>query len=102
MKSTMNDDLVLVINTIPMGIENSISRGELRSQLGFTDRYLRRLIHEARKDGCFIISIGKGYFKADNDEELIQFYNTQMNRIKNIFAILRPIRLYLKAKGVRV
>lgn len=90
-------------NYIPEGYENAISRKNLCIATGLTDRKIRELIEEARRDTIIISNNdGSGYWiYPDNPTEkeklLLQRYvKQQESRAKSIFYALRPARLRTK------
>lgn len=53
-------------DSIPVGHENAIGRGTLREAFGMSDRKIRKVIEEVRKEIPVInMSDGKGYFIPD-------------------------------------
>lgn len=91
-----------VINAIPIGKANAISRSELRSRTGLPDRKIRLIIAEARTSGYFIVNTGYGYYIADNSEDLYRFYKTEHARAISIFRAIKNIRADLKSEGYKV
>ena len=63
-----------VLEYIPFGKENAIKRSTLRDLLGVTDRDMRVLIAEARKEVPIInLQDGSGYYRPTDKEELYQY-----------------------------
>ena len=58
-----------IVNLIPYGKANAISRVSLRNITGLSDRSVRHMIAEARTE-TIILSVddGKGYFRPTKDE----------------------------------
>lgn len=77
---------VNVLEFIPRGKENAITRAELVEKIGLDDRTVRELIHDKRTKGEFIISStsGKGYYLPEKREEMERFINQQKSYIKNL------------------
>ena len=94
-----------IIDFIPTGYENSISRKSLCAATGLKDRVVRNLIEEARRNTIIISNNdGSGYWiYPDNptpEEEILlnKFVKAQENRAKSIFYSLYPARK--RVKGV--
>lgn len=85
---------------IPFGHANAITRAELVNRTGLSDRSVRELINEAKKNGTCIINLcdGKGYFYPTVDEfMLLRGYIAQEeSRAKDIFAGLKGCKAYLE------
>lgn len=71
-----------VINFIPIGKENAISRQALTVLTGLNDRSNRQAIEDARRSGIKVISrsSSKGYYIADNDNDWLDFLNEHRRR----------------------
>lgn len=93
-----------VVQAIPHGRNNAISRAMLRQQLNVSDREMRRAIEEARQNGTLIISHsdGSGYYIAEDISEIRAQYWREKSRLKHIYASSKPLRDILKAAGERV
>ena len=96
-----------IINYIPQGSANAISRKDLVEKTGFTDRKIRDLIEEARRETIIISNNdGSGYWlypdnPTEREEELLARYvKQQESRAKSIFYALRPARQKMK-EGVQ-
>lgn len=89
---------------IPIGSKNSISRSQLLTECKFygiadTDRKMRRLIEEARRDICVIcLSDGNGYFIPDKDDKdkLRHYINQEHGRSISILRNLKMARNLLE------
>lgn len=72
-----------ILDCIPTGHENGISRESLRSLMRMSDRKIRDLIAEANKsddDSVLIINLqdGHGYFRpAPNEGNLVRLWKAQ-------------------------
>lgn len=79
-----------ILDYIPTGHENAVTREELCRRTGLYDRVIRSLIHEARlKIGILNMQDGRGYFIPDmnleNDRILLKRHVIQEeSRAKNI------------------
>lgn len=71
-----------VINHIPVGKENAVTRQKLAALTGNNDRTNRQAILEARSRGIKIVSrsSGKGYYIADNNDEWLLFLEEHRRR----------------------
>lgn len=74
-----------IIDLIPRGKENAITRERLCEITGMHDRTVRGYIHAARENGEMIISSTgrKGYYLPTNREEVSRFIGQQKSYIKN-------------------
>ena len=71
-----------VINHIPVGRENAVTRQKLEALTGNNDRTNRQAILEARSRGIKIVSSssGKGYYIADNNDDWRMFLEEHRRR----------------------
>lgn len=97
-RGTMN-----IIEYIPKGCANAISRKSLCIKTGLNDRVVRRLIEEARRETIIISNDdGSGYWiypdKPTEHEKacLERFVKQQESRAKSIFYALYPARQMMK------
>lgn len=93
----MNKD---IIDLIPFGHENAISRKRLCSRTGLNDRDIRRAIGELNETGAVILNRGEGYFQydAETDRYYLEHYLAIENgRIRTLNRKLRKMR---KAAGL--
>lgn len=88
-----------IIDYIPFGRENAVTRTQLRIVTGLTDRKIRDLIADARRDTVILnMQDGKGYFQPNPDEiNLVQAFEKQEEaRLKSIGWSLKSTRKMLK------
>lgn len=86
-----------ILDYIPKGKENAISRAKLRYLTGLTDSKMRTLIREARHETPIInLQDGKGYYVPTEIEEVDRFIAQEEKRAKSIFANLRSAKEYRK------
>lgn len=92
-----------IVDYIPTGYENAISRKDLCKKTGLNDRVARNLIEEARRTTIIISNNdGSGYWlypKEPTEHEkllLHRFVKQQESRAKSIFYALRPARIMMK------
>lgn len=90
-----------ILDHIPVGRENAITRNMLRSKTGLSDRKIRMLIEQSNIKYPFTPIIntqdGKGYFIPDTYDigdilELKKYVAQQNSRIKNIARSSRGAR----------
>ena len=94
-----------IINYIPEGYENAISRKDLCIITGMKDRDMRAAIEAARRKTIIISSCdGSGYWlfpdnpTAHEMQMLRKYVQQQERRAKSIFYALKPARK--KMKGI--
>lgn len=92
-----------IIDYIPEGSANAISRNSLCRMTGLSDRVVRGLIEEARRETIIISNNdGSGYWIYPDDpteEEKIllrRYVQQQESRAKSIFYALYPARKMMK------
>lgn len=92
-----------ITDYIPEGSENAISRKALCNATGLTDRIVRGLIEEARRNTIIISNNdGSGYWiypenpTEEEKEYLARYVKAQENRAKSIFYALYPARKLMK------
>ena len=84
-------------NDIPIGAENAITRTELTSIWGVSDREARRRIAALRSDdngdGYVIVSHSRGgvhgYYRTNDNETIRRYAEEVYNRARNTFIPLR-------------
>ena len=91
-----------ILEFIPVGKRNAVSRRYLKDITHIPDRKLRNLIHQARRKIPILnLSDGRGYYIPDmNTEEdrqaLVQYVRQEENRIKStgwaLYAARRTLR----------
>ena len=92
-----------IVDFIPEGSEKAISRRDLCRVTGLSDRVVRSLIEEARRETIIISNNdGSGYWlypehPTEAEKQLLNKYvKQQESRAKSIFYALRPARLRTK------
>ena len=92
-----------IIEYIPKGIENAISRKSLCAKTGLNDRVVRQRIEEARRNTIIISNDdGSGYWIYPEDPTpaeknmLNKYVKQQESRAKSIFYALYPARKAMK------
>ena len=84
-----------IINYIPVGETNAVSRAELVAISGFEDRKVRAMISKAREEHVILsLENGSGYYQptAEDYPELRKFINREESRAKSVFASLKMAR----------
>ena len=90
-----------VIELIPYGHKNAISRKTLASISGLRDRKMRELIEKATCRGEIIINLDNGYFRYKDDSDLPYleaYYNREMARGWSNINKCRAIRKFINSK----
>nr|DAW70709.1 MAG TPA: winged helix-turn-helix transcription repressor [Caudoviricetes sp.] len=88
-----------IVDYIPFGRENAVTRAQLRSRTGIDDRTIRDMIADARRDTVILnMQDGKGYFRPLPEERhLVEAYAKQETaRLKSIGWSLKATRQMLK------
>ena len=96
----LSTDEMRVLEHIPVGKTNAVSRAFLAISAGYSDRTIRRIIAQLREKGYLICNLsGCGYFIATDPDEVSEFYWQEKTRAKSIFKALTPMRTYLRKEG---
>ncbi len=86
-----------IVDCIPVGHENAISRKELARKTGLTDRILRKEIEKARETTCICnMSDGAGYYIPTELREVELFIRQESARGKSVFRNLRGAKIMKK------
>ena len=88
-----------IVDYIPFGRENAVTRTQLRIMTGLNDRKIRDKISEARRDTVILnMQDGTGYFRPLPEERhLVEAYDKQETaRLKSIGWSLKATRQMLK------
>lgn len=95
-----------ILDYIPTGQDNAVTRSELCRRTGLSDRVIRDAIHKARRNKSILnMQDGKGYFIPDMNTEgdrlaLKRHVQQEESRLKNIGWALREERRTLKKFGI--
>lgn len=95
-----------ILDYIPTGQENAVTRSELCRRTGLNDRTMRALLHKARgKMPILNMQDGHGYFIPDMNLEsdrmlLKQFVRQEESRLTSIGWSLKPARQTLRNCGI--
>ena len=79
---------IKIVDYIPFGKENAISRQQLERVTGLSDRDVREAISLARRNTVILnLSNGKGYFQPIQGEEdvlVVKYFKQEDSRLKRI------------------
>ena len=93
------EKIIDILEYIPYGKENAITRTTLCMITGLNDRSMRESINRARKRAVVInLSDGSGYYRPTDNEvtEVIRFKKQEESRAKDVFSNLQPVRKFLQ------
>lgn len=90
-----------ILEYIPYGRENAVKRRYLRELLGVSDRDMRRLLSEARKEVVILnLQDGEGYYRPTNREELYSYILQEKARAEKILKTINvAVREYNSIEG---
>lgn len=93
----MTDAQERVLNAIPYGKENAVTREKLCKETHMDDRKVRDIISELRDFELICSKSGfDGYWRPTNREEVKDFLSENTKRIKSLFKMCKLAREYLK------
>lgn len=83
-----------IVDLIPTGKANAVTRAQLCALTGLSDRNVRRLIEIARIEGEIIINAqdGAGYYVSDNPEDIRRQMATNRSRAMSILRQQKYLR----------
>ena len=86
-----------ILDYIPYGRENAISRAKLREKTGLNDSAMRQEIAKARRNTVILnLQDGRGYYRTTNKAEIEKFIKQEEHRAKSIFYNLQGARQELQ------
>lgn len=89
----MSERNIDIVQFIPIGSKNAITRADLRDKTGLGDRQLREAISQARRTTCICNKQdGNGYYIPDQVQEIQSFIAQETHRAKSIFWSLKGAR----------
>ena len=90
-----------IIDFIPYGKENAITRQKLCEITGLPDRKVRELIEKARHEGYIIINNqdGKGYYQTNDPKDIEAQYRQARKRALTILHYTKFLRQKLQQAG---
>ena len=88
-----------VLSCLRHGKDLANNRLWITMKTGLSDRVVRQRIEELRNEGHLICNLqnGKGYFIAENDEEVELQYRQDCARAMSILRRIKPFRHYLRS-----
>lgn len=97
-------EVVTLLHFLNYDKANGISRVELQVLMRQSDRQVRKIIEEARRDGFIICNEqdGSGYYLSDDPDEWEAQYRQDTSRALSILARRKALRAHLKAAGREV
>lgn len=92
-----------IIELIPVGRENAVSREILAERSGMSDRIVRKCIESARNAGAIILNEqdGKGYYRVGEDDidAIERQYRQDTARAMSLLKRRKTMRRILKEAG---
>lgn len=86
-----------IVDYIPVGSKNAISRQNLCTITGMSDRVVREAISQARRTTCICnAQDGKGYYIPDSMKDAKRFLDQESARARSIFWSLKGARDFIK------
>lgn len=91
-------DAEIIMNLIPVGHENAVTRQQLCISTGMNDRRIRKAIAEARRENIIMnMQDGNGYYIPNMEDdvdkaELKKFVKQEEHRLKSIGWSLKAAR----------
>jgi len=83
-----------ILDYIPTGKDNAVTRAQLCAQTGLGDRAVRKLIEIARVEGAVIVNHqdGKGYYISDDPKDIRRQIATNNSRAMSILRQQKLLR----------
>lgn len=93
------NDLMAILRE---GKENATNRKMLAQKLDMSDRRARKLVEQARLEGCMIINTqdGNGYYLPKDISDILTQYRQDTNRAMAILVRRKHMRKLLKEAGI--
>lgn len=90
-----------ITDYIGIGKDKAVTRTELCSQLGMTDRTVRKMIELARAEGALIINAqdGRGYYISEDEADIRRQLNINHSRAMSILRQQKKLRQKLREIG---
>ena len=87
-----------ILNYIPVGKDDAVTREQLCALTGMSDRGVRKLIELARIEGAMIVNDqdGRGYYISDNEEDIRRQMATNHSRAMSILRQQKLLRRKLE------
>ena len=99
-----SEDVVTLLHCLNYDKANAVGRAELQTLMQKSDRIIRHIIAEARRDGFIICNdqSGAGYYLSDDPDEWEAQYQQDTHRALSILSRRKALRARLKAAGREV
>ena len=99
-ESRMSDRAEIVLDAIPYGKENAVTREYLAARTGLPDRQVRKAIEEIRRSHIILNDQdGKGYYRSWDLDDIERFYRQERARALAVLYRMRPMRILLRGGG---
>ena len=87
-----------IVDFIPVGKENAITREALAQRVNLPDRSVRKMIEAARKGGALIMNAqdGTGYYRSEDIGELKRQLQRNHSRAMSILVQQKHLRRKIK------
>jgi hypothetical protein len=92
---------ISILDYIPTGQANAITRHKLHQLTGLRDRTIRKEIEKARASGNIIINLqdGKGYYQPETLDEIEIQFKLNQSRAMSVLVQQKYLRRELKKAG---
>jgi hypothetical protein len=99
-ESPLSDREEIVLDAIPFGKENAVTREYLTAKTGLPDRQVRKAIEEIRRNHIVLNDQdGKGYYRSYDLNDIERFYRQERARALAVLYRMRPMRVLLRGGG---
>lgn len=99
-ESPLSDREEIVLDAIPFGKENAVTREYLTAKTGLPDRQVRKAIEEIRRNHIVLNDQdGKGYYRSYDLDDIERFYRQERARALAVLYRMRPMRILLRGGG---
>lgn len=88
-----------VVDAIPEGRDNAVTREALVRALLLPDRQIRKCIQIARGAGVLIVNSGYGYYITDDLDAIERQYRQDTSRALSVLARRKAMRKLLRDAG---
>lgn len=88
-----------VVDAIPEGADNAVTREALVRALLLPDRQIRKCIQVARGAGVLIVNSGYGYYITDDLDAIERQYRQDTSRALSVLARRKAMRKLLRDAG---
>lgn len=96
----LSDREEIVLDAIPFGKENAVTREYLAAKTGLPDRQVRKAIEEIRRNHIVLNDQdGKGYYRSYDLDDIERFYRQERARALAVLYRMRPMRTLLRGGG---